>query len=54
MSPPVASASLRIRSWRMCLAAHAAITGHGFGQQDLWPLLDRFGLARHLMSARAA
>ena len=29
-------------------AAHAAIGGHGFGLADLWPLLGRFGLARHL------
>ncbi len=28
-------------------AAHAAITGHGSAQADLWPLLGRFGLARH-------
>jgi hypothetical protein len=34
-------------------AAHAAITGHGFSRADLWPLLGRFGLARHLMPARA-
>jgi hypothetical protein len=34
-------------------AAHAAITGHGFGLADLWPLLGRFGLACHLASARA-
>ena len=34
-------------------AAHAAITGHGFGPPDLWPLLGRFGLARHLAPARA-
>jgi len=34
-------------------AAHAAITGHGFAQADLWPLLGRSGLARHLASARA-
>jgi hypothetical protein len=34
-------------------AAHAAITGHGFGVADLWPLLGRFGPARHLASARA-
>ncbi len=33
-------------------AAHAAITGHGFGLADLWPLLGRFGLARHLAPAR--
>ena len=33
-------------------AAHAAITGHGFSRADLWPLLGRFGLARHLMPAR--
>ena len=31
----------------------AAITGHGFGPADLWPLLDRFGLAHHLTPARA-
>ena len=30
-----------------------AITGHGFAHEDLWPLLGRFGLARHLMPARA-
>jgi hypothetical protein len=29
-------------------AAYAAIAGHGFGSADLWPLLGRFGLARHL------
>ena len=34
-------------------AAHAAIAGHGFGRADLWPLLGRFGLARHLAPARA-
>ena len=34
-------------------AAHAAITGHGFAHADLWPLLGRFGLAHHLMPARA-
>lgn len=34
-------------------AAHAAITGHGFGPAGPWPLLGRFGLARHLMPARA-
>jgi hypothetical protein len=34
-------------------AAHTAITGHGFGPADLWPLLGRFGLARHLAPARA-
>ncbi len=34
-------------------AAHAAIAGHGFSRADLWPLLGRFGLARHLMPARA-
>ncbi len=34
-------------------AAHAAITGHGFSLADLWPLLGRFGLARHLAPARA-
>jgi uncharacterized membrane protein len=34
-------------------AAHAAITGHGFARADLWPLLGRFGLARHLTPARA-
>jgi 2-polyprenyl-6-methoxyphenol hydroxylase-like FAD-dependent oxidoreductase len=34
-------------------AAHAATTGHGFGPADLWPLLGRFGRARHLMPARA-
>jgi len=36
----------------VAVAAHAAITGHGFGLADLWPLLGRFGLARHLMPAR--
>ena len=35
-------------------AAHAAITGHGFTRADLWPLLGRYGLARHLAPARAA
>ena len=34
-------------------AAHAAITGHGFAQAGLWPLLGRFGLARYLAPARA-
>ena len=34
-------------------AAHAAITGYGFTRADLWPLLGRFGLARHLAPARA-
>ena len=34
-------------------AAHAAVTGHGFDSADLWPLLGRFGLARHLAPARA-
>ncbi len=34
-------------------AAHAAITGHGFARADLWPLLGRCGLARHLAPARA-
>jgi hypothetical protein len=34
-------------------AAHAAITGYGLGPADLWPLLGRFGLARHLAPARA-
>ena len=34
-------------------AAHAAIAGYGFGSADLWPLLGRFGLARHLAPARA-
>jgi hypothetical protein len=34
-------------------AAHAAITGHDFSRTDLWPRLGRFGLARHLMPARA-
>ena len=34
-------------------AAHAAITGHGLTRADLWPLLGRYGLARHLAPARA-
>jgi hypothetical protein len=34
-------------------AAHAAITGYGLSPADLWPLLGRFGLARHLAPARA-
>ena len=34
-------------------AAHAAITGYGFSRADLWPLLGRYGLARHLMPARS-
>lgn len=34
-------------------AAHAAATGHGFSRAGLWPLLGRFGLARHLTPARA-
>ena len=33
-------------------AAHAAIAGHGCGLLGLWPLLGRFGLARHLAPAR--
>ena len=33
-------------------AAHAAIAGHGFVRADLWRLLGRFGLARHLAPAR--
>jgi hypothetical protein len=33
-------------------AAQAAITGHGSGLADLWPLQGRFGLARHHMPAR--
>ena len=37
----------------VAVAAHAAITGHGCGPADLWPLLGRFGLARHLAPARA-
>lgn len=32
-------------------AAHAAITGYGLGPAGLWPLLGRFGLARHLAPA---
>lgn len=32
-------------------AAHAAITGHGRARAGLWPLLGRFGLARHLAPA---
>jgi transposase-like protein len=35
------------------VAAHAAITGYGFSRADLWPLLGRYGLARHLMPARS-
>ena len=34
-------------------ATHAAITGHGLARADLWPLLGRYGLARHLAPARA-
>ena len=34
-------------------AVHAAIGGYGPGLADLWPLLGRFGLARHLTPARA-
>ena len=34
-------------------AAHAAITGYDLGAAGLWPLLGRFGLARHLAPARA-
>ena len=34
-------------------AAYAAITGYGLSPADLWPLLGRFGLARHLAPARA-
>ena len=33
--------------------AHAAITRFGLSRADLWPLLGRFGLARHLAPARA-
>jgi len=33
-------------------AAHAANTGYGLGRADLWPLLGRFGLARHFAPAR--
>ena len=33
-------------------ATHAAIAGHGCGLLGLWPLLGRFGLARHLAPAR--
>ena len=33
-------------------AAHAAIAGNGCGLLGLWPLLGRFGLARHLAPAR--
>jgi hypothetical protein len=32
---------------------HAAITGSGLPRGDLWALLGRFGLARHLAPARA-
>ena len=31
---------------------HAAITRFGLSRTDLWPLLGRFGLARHLAPAR--
>lgn len=34
-------------------AVHAVITGYGLGLADLWPLLGRFGLARHLAPVRA-
>jgi len=34
-------------------AAHAAITSRGYTRADMWPLLGRFGLARHLAPARA-
>ena len=34
-------------------AAHAATTGYGLTRADLWPLLGRYGLARHLAPARA-
>ena len=33
--------------------AHAAITRCGLSRADLWPLLRRCGLARHLAPARA-
>ena len=33
--------------------AHAAITRFGLSRAGLWPLLGRFGLARHLAPARA-
>jgi len=32
---------------------HAAITRFGLPPAGLWPLLGRFGLARHLTPARA-
>ena len=32
---------------------HAAITRFGLSRADVWPLLGRFGLARHLAPARA-
>lgn len=50
--PEPASSPLHDALNAVAAAAHAAITGHGFGPADLWPLLGRFGLARHLMPAR--
>ena len=51
--PESASSPLHDALNAVAAAAHAAITGHGYSQEDLWPLLGRFGLARHLMPARA-
>ena len=39
--------------YAVAAAAHAAITSYGFSRADLWPLLGRYGLARHLMPARS-
>jgi transposase-like protein len=35
----------------VAVCAHAAITRHGYGREDLWPLLGQFGLARFLAAA---
>jgi Domain of unknown function (DUF6431) len=51
--PEPASSPLHDALNAVAAAAHAAITGHRFGPADLWPLLGRFGLARHLLPARA-
>ena len=50
--PEPASSPLHDALNAVAAVAQAAITGHGFGPADLWPLLGRFGLARHLMPVR--
>ena len=52
--PALGSSPLHDALNAVAAAAQAAITGYGFGPADLWPLLGRFGLARHLMPARPA